>query len=62
MDREQFDKVLKYINIGKNEGAKLVAGGEKAADKGYYVKVREKRTEDDVSWPIIGILSALLIY
>ncbi|MFC4557714.1 aldehyde dehydrogenase family protein [Virgibacillus kekensis] len=38
VSKEQFERVLHYINIGKEEGAKLVAGGEKAFKKGYFVK------------------------
>lgn len=40
---DQFKKVLSYIDIGKNEGAKLLSGGEKPKlggelDGGFYVK------------------------
>jgi aldehyde dehydrogenase (NAD+) len=35
---EQFDRVLSYIDIGKGEGAKLVAGGSRIGDKGYFVQ------------------------
>jgi acyl-CoA reductase-like NAD-dependent aldehyde dehydrogenase len=35
---EQFDRVLSYIGIGKGEGAKLVAGGSRIGDKGYFVQ------------------------
>ncbi|GGB42234.1 aldehyde dehydrogenase [Lentibacillus populi] len=38
VSKEQFDRVLNYIKIGKEEGARLVAGGEKVFDKGYFVK------------------------
>lgn len=34
---EQQDRVLNYINIGKNEGAKMLTGGEKTGE-GYFVK------------------------
>ncbi|MFN2239475.1 MAG: aldehyde dehydrogenase family protein [Thermoanaerobaculia bacterium] len=39
--RQQFDTVLGYIETGKKEGAKLVAGGERAdigTGKGYFVQ------------------------
>jgi aldehyde dehydrogenase len=40
---EQLEKILSYIDIGKKEGAKLLAGGERATlggdlAGGYYVK------------------------
>lgn len=40
--KEQFDKILKYIDIGKEEGAELLIGGDIAPvdgfNKGYYVQ------------------------
>ena len=38
VSEEQFTKILGYIESGKEEGAKLVTGGERAADKGYFIK------------------------
>ncbi|GMH39762.1 hypothetical protein BSKO_07660 [Bryopsis sp. KO-2023] len=38
IDKEQFSKILNYIDIGRNEGATLMCGGGKAAEKGYYVQ------------------------
>jgi aldehyde dehydrogenase (NAD+) len=35
---EQFGRVMSYIGIGKDEGAKLVAGGERIGDRGYFVQ------------------------
>jgi len=39
---EQFEKILKYIDIGKSEGAQVVIGGEKEQlpgfDGGYYIQ------------------------
>ncbi|QED49092.1 aldehyde dehydrogenase family protein [Cytobacillus dafuensis] len=35
---KQQQTVLHYIEQGKKEGARLVAGGEKAFDKGYFVQ------------------------
>jgi len=35
---EQHQKVLGMINTGKQQGAKAVAGGDKGASKGYFVK------------------------
>lgn len=34
----QFQKVLGYIEKGKDQGANLVTGGEREAGKGYFVK------------------------
>ncbi len=41
VSKEQMENVLRYIDAGKSEGAKLVAGGERAdigTGKGYFVK------------------------
>ncbi|KAM3937270.1 aldehyde dehydrogenase X, mitochondrial [Leptodactylus fuscus] len=38
IDKEQFDKILDYIKIGKKEGAKLMCGGERHGDKGFFIK------------------------
>ena len=41
VSKEQMETVLSYIDAGKTEGAKLVAGGERAdigTGKGYFVK------------------------
>jgi len=38
VDKAQFDKVLSYINHGKDEGAKLVVGGDRVGQLGYFVQ------------------------
>jgi acyl-CoA reductase-like NAD-dependent aldehyde dehydrogenase len=42
VSREQYDRVKGYLEVGKNEGAKVKTGGEAATEgdfaKGYYVK------------------------
>jgi aldehyde dehydrogenase (NAD+) len=38
VSEEQFDRVLSYIDIGKDEGAKLVTGGQRIGDRGYFVE------------------------
>ncbi|KAG5420529.1 ALD2 [Candida metapsilosis] len=42
VSEQQRDKVLKYIEIGKQEGARVVLGGEKNSEgelaKGYFIK------------------------
>jgi aldehyde dehydrogenase (NAD+) len=34
----QLNKILKYVDIGKNEGATLITGGERLGSKGYFIK------------------------
>jgi acyl-CoA reductase-like NAD-dependent aldehyde dehydrogenase len=38
IDKDQYKKVLKYIDIGMREGATLVTGGKPCGDKGYYIQ------------------------
>lgn len=38
VDKEQFDKVLGYIKAGQSEGANMLTGGDKAADRGYFIQ------------------------
>ncbi|XP_047322674.1 aldehyde dehydrogenase family 2 member C4 [Impatiens glandulifera] len=38
VDKKQFEKILRYIEHGKREGAKLIAGGNRCGDKGYYIE------------------------
>lgn len=39
VDKDQYEKVLRYIDIGKREGATLVTGGKPCGDnKGYYIE------------------------
>lgn len=35
---EQFERVMGYIGVGKDEGAKLVTGGDRIGDHGYFVQ------------------------
>ncbi|MGL4511695.1 MAG: aldehyde dehydrogenase family protein [Lacipirellulaceae bacterium] len=38
VDKAQFDKVLKYVDYGKEDGAQCVSGGERFGDKGYFIE------------------------
>jgi aldehyde dehydrogenase (NAD+) len=38
VDQAQFDKILKYIDIGKQEGAECVTGGGRFGERGFYVE------------------------
>lgn len=59
----QLEKILNYIRIGKEEGATLVAGGERVGSKGYFIKptifadVTEDMTivKDEIFGPIVTV-------
>jgi aldehyde dehydrogenase (NAD+) len=38
VSKEQFDKILGYIDTGKQEGAKLVTGGERCGERGFFIR------------------------
>ena len=38
VDQAQFDKILQYVEYGKEEGASLLSGGQRVGDKGYFVE------------------------
>uniref|UniRef100_A0A8C5LYC4 aldehyde dehydrogenase (NAD(+)) n=1 Tax=Leptobrachium leishanense TaxID=445787 RepID=A0A8C5LYC4_9ANUR len=38
VDKMQFDKIFGYIQIGKREGAKLLCGGERHGNNGFFIK------------------------
>ncbi|KAK6941535.1 Aldehyde dehydrogenase domain [Dillenia turbinata] len=62
--KEQFEKVLSYIEHGKREGATLLTGGNRVGDKGYYieptiftdVKDDMKIAKDEIFGPVMSIL------
>lgn len=37
IDEEQVNKIMSMIESGKQQGAKLVSGGTRVGDKGYFV-------------------------
>jgi aldehyde dehydrogenase (NAD+) len=59
----QLDKILKYIEIGKSEGATVVTGGARLGDKGYFVKptifadVKEdfKIVKEEIFGPVVTL-------
>lgn len=38
VDQAQFDTVMRYIELGKKEGAKLVAGGARSGKEGFFIE------------------------
>ncbi|OJY63573.1 MAG: aldehyde dehydrogenase [Sphingobium sp. 66-54] len=64
--REQQEKTLSYIDIGKGEGARLVAGGGRPADlpNGYFVEPtvfadvdnRSRLAQEEVFGPVLAMI------
>ncbi len=65
VSEEQFTKILGFIESGKKEGAKLVAGGERGAPKGYFVRptifdgVNDQMTiaREEIFGPVVSALT-----
>src|ERR1051325_4196391 len=38
VSQEQFDRVMGFIDAGKKEGAKLLCGGNRVGQKGYFIE------------------------
>ncbi len=38
VDQAQFDKILQYVEYGKQDGAKLVNGGKRHGSEGYFIE------------------------
>uniref|UniRef100_G3U8G8 Aldehyde dehydrogenase, cytosolic 1 n=1 Tax=Loxodonta africana TaxID=9785 RepID=G3U8G8_LOXAF len=38
MDKEQFEQILSYIQVGQKEGAKLLCGGQGFGEHGFFIK------------------------
>ena len=67
VSREQMESVLSYIEAGKSEGAKLVAGGERVdigTGKGYFIKptifddvqVEHRISREEIFGPVLATL------
>ena len=64
VDQAQFDKILGYIDSGKREGAKLLCGGDRVGDRGYFVQptvfadVQDnmKIAQEEIFGPVMSIM------
>ncbi len=64
VDNDQFNKVLSYVQSGKQEGAKLMCGGERVGERGYFVaptvfadvKDDMKIAQEEIFGPVMSIL------
>jgi len=64
VDKNQFDKIMKYIDLGKREGAECISGGSRWGEQGYYVEptlfanVNDdmKIAQDEIFGPVMSVL------
>jgi aldehyde dehydrogenase (NAD+) len=65
VDQAQFDKIMKYIDLGKKSGASCVTGGQRYGERGYFVqptvftKVTDEMpiAKDEIFGPVMSVLS-----
>jgi aldehyde dehydrogenase (NAD+) len=64
VDQDQFNKVMGYIDSGKQDKAKLATGGNRVGDKGYFIEptiftdVQDnmKIAQEEIFGPVMSIL------
>merc|ERR1712110_1371876 len=63
VDQLQFDRIMSYIESGKQAGLNLAVGGARAFDKGYFVEPTifvdvpddAKLQREEIFGPVMGI-------
>jgi aldehyde dehydrogenase (NAD+) len=64
VDQAQFDKIMRYIDVGQKEGAKCVTGGKRHGTRGFYVEptlfvdVKDNMAiaTDEIFGPVMSVL------
>ncbi len=64
VSQEQLDKILSYVSLGEKQGAKLLTGGRRVGEKGYFVEptifdnVKDDMAiaKDEIFGPVVSIL------
>jgi aldehyde dehydrogenase (NAD+) len=65
VDKAQFDKIMSYVEKGKSQGARVVTGGERHGDKGFFIKptifdgVKDYMdiARDEIFGPVLAVAS-----
>jgi aldehyde dehydrogenase (NAD+) len=64
VSQEQMDKILGYVDIGQKQGAKLLTGGHRHGDRGFFVEptifdnVKDDMAiaKDEIFGPVVSVL------
>jgi aldehyde dehydrogenase (NAD+) len=64
VDRDQFDKILKYIEYGTKDGASCVSGGKRHGKRGYFIEPTlfanvtddMRIARDEIFGPVLSVL------
>jgi aldehyde dehydrogenase (NAD+) len=65
VDQSQFDRIMGYIESGRNEGATLACGGERVGHRGYFIRptvftdVQDdmKIAREEIFGPVMSVIS-----
>jgi aldehyde dehydrogenase (NAD+) len=64
INKQQYETVMDYIKIGKDEGAEILTGGKRVGDKGYYIEPtvfinannRMRIAQEEIFGPVVTVL------
>jgi aldehyde dehydrogenase (NAD+) len=64
ISEKQMKSILDYVDIGRNEGASLVTGGEKVGKRGYFispavfadVKHEMRISQEEIFGPVVSVI------
>jgi aldehyde dehydrogenase (NAD+) len=64
VDKAQFDKIMHYIGLGKQEGAQCLSGGNRFGQRGYFIEptlfgdVKDEMSiaRDEIFGPVLSVL------
>src|SRR5215469_5135560 len=64
ISEKQMKSILDYIDVGRNEGADLVTGGEKVGQRGYFispavfanVKHEMRISQEEIFGPVVSVI------
>jgi len=64
VDQAQFDKIMHYIDLGKQEGAQCMSGGKRFGERGYFIEptlfadVNDEMSiaKDEIFGPVMSVL------
>jgi aldehyde dehydrogenase (NAD+) len=64
VSEEHFNKVMRYVNVGKQEGAKLLIGGEQPRKEGHFVSPtifdevtdEMKIAKEEIFGPVLSVI------
>jgi aldehyde dehydrogenase (NAD+) len=64
VSKEQMDKILGYVDLGQKQGAKLVTGGRRVGERGFFVEptifdnVKDDMViaRDEIFGPVVSVL------